>query len=114
MKSVLIAIVALGLCYAAAYSAPPSEDAIYEGEYFYNFENSYLTPDGKDEEWCIDARSMSKAMLPAKDATGQWGTSHVVVRGKLSARGSYGGLGRCEHVLVVTEIVKVTNMRGRE
>ena len=97
----------------ACASAPP-KDPIYSGEYFYNFEFSYLTPDGKDEQWCIDAGSMSKAMLPATHESGPWGRSHVVVSGRLGPRGSYGGLGVCEHVLTVTEIVQVTNMRGRD
>jgi len=89
------------------------KDPLYSGEYFYNFESSYLTPDGKDEAWCIGAGQMGQAMLPAKDVNGQWGTSRVVVRGKLGPRGSYGGLGRCQHVLDVTEIVEVSDMRGR-
>lgn len=97
---------------ACAYA--PVKDPIYRGEYFYNFESSYLTPNGKDEAWCIDAGTMSKAMLPAKDTNGQWGISDVVVRGKLGPAGSYGGLGRCRHVLYVTEIVEVSNMRGRD
>lgn len=97
----------------AACASGPSKDPVYRGEYFYNFENSHLTPDGSKEAWCIDAGTMSEAMLPAGDANGQWGTSRVVVRGKLSAPGSFGGLGRCRRVLEVTEIVEVSNMRGR-
>lgn len=92
--------------------AAPSADATYSGEYFYNFENSFLTPDGKKESWCVDSRLMTKAMLPAKDSTGPWGMSHVVVRGKIGALGKYGGLGRCNRVLTVTALVEVTNMRG--
>lgn len=100
----------------------PPKDPLYSGEYFYNFESSFLTPEGKDEAWCIDAGKMSKAMLPATDANGSWGTSHVVLRGKLGPegvippqnQGSFGGLGRCKRVLDITEVVQVTNMRGRE
>jgi hypothetical protein len=88
------------------------QEPTYSGEYFYNFENAFLTPDGKNEEWCLDG-DMSKAELPAKDANGPWGTSHVVVRGELGPQGHFGGLGRCERVLKVTELVKVSNMRGR-
>ena len=98
----------------AACSHRSQTDPIYSGEYFYNFESSYLTPQGKDEAWCIDAGKMSKAMLPATDANGSWGTSQVVLRGKLGPEGSFGGLGRCKRVLDVTKIVEVTKMRGRE
>ena len=90
-----------------------SQDSTYSGEYFYNFENAYLTPDGKSEEWCLDG-DMSKAELPAKDPNGPWGTSHVVVRGKLGPEGHFGQLGMCERVLTVTSVVRVTNMRGRQ
>lgn len=113
MKTLVVLAMAFVASLAACASGPVRDPA-YSGEYFYNFENSYLTPDGKDEAWCIDAGSMAKAMLPAKDVNGQWGTTHVVVRGKLSPAGSYGGLGRCKHVLDVTEIVEVSNMRGRD
>ena len=112
MKTFVVVALTLAASLASCASGP-AKDPVYAGEYFYNFENSYLTPDGKDEAWCIDAGSMAKAMLPAKDVNGRWGTSHVVVRGKLSPSGSYGGLGRCKHVLDVTEIVEVSNMRGR-
>lgn len=98
----------------AACNTLPTKDPLYSGEYFYNFESSFLTPKGKDEAWCIDAGKMSKAMLPATDANVSWGTSHVILRGKLGPEGSFGGLGRCKRVLNVTEIVQVTNMRGRE
>ena len=101
------------LALLAGCATSPPKDPLYSGEYLYNFESSYLTPDGKNEAWCIDAGRMGRAMLPAKDANGQWGTSHVVVRGKLGPRGSYGGLGRCQHVLDITEIVEVSDMRGR-
>ncbi|WP_394695789.1 hypothetical protein [Pseudoxanthomonas japonensis] len=101
------------LALLAGCATSPPEDPLYSGEYFYNFESSYLTPDGKNEAWCIDAGRMGRAMLPAKDVNGQWGTSRVVVRGKLGPRGSYGGLGRCQHVLDITEIVEVSDMRGR-
>jgi len=107
----LAVVISASLTACASGSA---KNPAYSGEYFYNFESSYLTPDGRDEAWCIDAGSMTKAMLPAKDVNGQWGTSHVVVRGKLGLPGSYGGLGRCKHVLDVTEIVGVSNMRGRD
>jgi hypothetical protein len=113
MKTFAALAVVLSASLVACASAP-AKDPAHSGEYFYNFENSYLTPDGKDEAWCINAGSMAKAMLPVKDVNGQWGTSHVVVRGKLSPPGSYGGLGRCKHVLDVTEIIEVSNMRGRD
>ena len=104
-------LLTLLIAWAVSCTALAKDDPIYSGEYFYNFENSYLTPDGKNEAWCISS-GMSKAMLPAADTNGQWGTSHVVVRGKLGPKGSYGGLGRCNRVLTLTKLVKVTNMRG--
>ena len=107
-------ISALVLCVSVAgCSTGVAKDPIYSGEYFYNFENSHLTPDGKDEAWCINAGVMSQAMLPATDVNGQWGTSRVTVRGKLGPEGSYGGLGRCKRVLDVTEIIEVKDKRGR-
>ncbi|MBN8224295.1 MAG: hypothetical protein J0L89_05705 [Xanthomonadales bacterium] len=112
--SKLCTLAFLVLSLLAGCASSPPKDPLYSGEYFYNFESSYLTPDGKDEAWCIDAGRMERAMLPARDVNGQWGTSHVVVRGKLGPRGSYGGLGRCRHVLEVTEIIEISNMRGRD
>ena len=109
-RTVLITLVAA----TTAANVVAAEEPVYAGEYFYNFENSYLTPDGKHEEWCIDPRLMARAMLPAQDANGRWCTSRVEVRGTLGPEGSYGGLGRCRRVLTVTELVKVSNMRGRE
>ena len=97
----------------AACAATRAKDPIYKGEYFYNFESSYLTPEGEHEAWCVDPGVMGRAMLPAVDANGPWGRSRVVVRGKLGPSGSYGGLGRCKHVLIVTDIVEVKEMRGR-
>lgn len=104
---------AFAFCTISGFGSTTSDDPIYRGEYFYNFENSYLTPDGKNEQWCINS-DMSKAMLPAKNPGGRWGTSYVVVRGKLGPEGSFGGLGRCKRVLEVTEILEVKNMRGRD
>lgn len=80
----------------------------YSGEYFYNFEFAYLTPQGKSEEWCLSG-DMSKAELPEG-----WGTSQVVVEGTLGPRGKYGNLGACERVLTVTRLVEVSDRRGRE
>jgi len=98
----------------SACSTTPPKDPVYSGLYFYNFENSHLTPDGKTEAWCINAGAMRAAMLPAAHSSGPWGTARVVVRGKLGPEGSYGGLGRCKRVLEVTEIVEVYDKRGRE
>ena len=72
----------IGACLQSRLDGPKAKDPVFSGEYFYNFENSYFTPNGKDEAWCINS-DMSKAMLPAKSRGEQWGTSYVVVRGKL-------------------------------
>ena len=106
--------ISLLLAVLAGCATKPPKDPLYSGEYFYNFENSYLIAEGNSEAWCINAGQMEQVMLPAKEGQRPWGRSHVVVRGKLGPRGSYGGLGRCKHVLDVTEIVEVSNMRGRE
>jgi hypothetical protein len=111
MKTFTVLAMVIGASLTACASVPTKNPA-YSGEYFYNFENAIFTPDGKAEDWCLSGISMQKAELPAKDAGGPWGTSHVVLRGKLGPMGSYGGLGRCKHVLNVTEIVEITNMRG--
>lgn len=106
-------ILALALGTSAAHAGAGSKDPIYRGRYFYNFENSYLTPDGKKEEWCIDS-DMSKAMLPPDSRGEQWGSAYVVVRGKLGPEGRFGGLGRCKRMLHVTEILEVKDKRGRD
>lgn len=80
--------------------------------YFYNFENSVLTPDGKDEAWCIDS-DMSKAMLPPDKHGVQWGTAYVIVRGKLGPEGKFGSMGTCRRMLEVIEILEVKDMRRR-
>ena len=95
----------------AACASTPRGPVVYSGEYFYNFENAVLTPDDTDVRWCVQG-DMSKAELPAEDASGRWGTSHVVVRGTLGPSGHYGNLGSCERVLSVTKILKVSDMKG--
>lgn len=83
----------------------------YSGEYFYNFEYAYLTPDGLNEQWCLKG-NMSEAELPSSNGKGAEGTSHVTVQGTLGPRGSYGNMGVCKRILTVTKLVKVSNMRG--
>jgi hypothetical protein len=115
LKKIRISIalaLALVLGTAPARAGPVSKDPVFRGTYFYNFENSFLTPDGKDEAWRIDA-DMSKAMLPPDRHGAQWGTAYVVLRGKLGPKGHFGGLGRCKRVLEVTEILQVENKRRR-
>src|SRR5690606_6175119 len=100
-------VVALTLAFSGC-----SSDSTYSGEYFYNFENAIFTPDGSSETWCLEG-DVSEAELPATHSTGPWGTSQVVIRGKLGPEGKFGNLGRCKRVLTVTELVAVSNMRGR-
>ena len=87
------------------------EDSTYRGTYFYNYEAAHITPEDLDERWCTDG-DMSKAELPSNHPTGPWGRSDVSVRGRLGPRGRYGGLGACDHILYVTEVLEVSNMRG--
>lgn len=93
-------------------AVPASKDSVFRGIYFYNFENSVFTPDGKDESWCIDS-DMSKAMLPPDKHGAQWGTAYVIVRGKLGPEGKFGSMGMCRRMLEVTEILEVKDKRRR-
>lgn len=83
----------------------------YNGEYFYNFEYAYLTPEGLNEQWCLKG-NMSNAELHSNNGKSTEGTSYVTVQGTLGPRGSYGNLGICKRILTVTKLVKVANMRG--
>jgi hypothetical protein len=83
----------------------------YSGEYFYNFEYAYLTPEGLNEQWCLKG-DMSNAELHSNDGKGVEGTSHITVQGTLGPRGNYGNLGICKRILTVTKLVRVANMRG--
>lgn len=98
----------LALLLAATTVAAAKDEIAYSGEYFYNFEFAYLTPDGKSEQWCIKG-DMSRAERPDR-----WGTSRVIVEGTLGPEGRYGNLGVCKRILTVSRLVKVVNMRGRE
>ena len=97
--NILHTLIFLIIALLSACTITPQKDPQYSGEYFYNFESSYLTPDGKDESWCINSGIMSPAMLPAEHPSGPWGRAHVVVRGKLGPEGRFGGLGACKRVL---------------
>lgn len=103
--------VVLLLAASCASSSALSEIGVYKGAYFYNFENSVLTPRGTAERWCVDG-DMSKAMLPAKSTTGPWGTAEVEIRGDLGPVGRYGGLGACSRVLTVLEVISVKNKKS--
>ena len=102
---------ALTFSTVVACANPVSKESVFRGRY--NFENSHLTPDGKDEAWCINS-DMSKTMLPADNNGQQWGSAHIVVRGILGPEGRYGGLESCNRVLEVTEILAVTDKRGQK
>lgn len=106
--NILRAIVISLIVVCAGCKTVPSETAIYSGEYFYNFEFAYLAPDGEDERWCIDG-GMAEAELPER-----WGTTYVVIEGRLGPIGSYGNLGVCKRILAVTRLISVKNKRGRE
>jgi hypothetical protein len=59
-----------------------TKEETYSGEYFYNFEYAYLTPDGSNEQWCLKG-DMSAAELPSHDGKGAERTSYVTVQGTL-------------------------------
>jgi len=102
-------VVALLLGVGAVASAYAAEKAItVRGEYFYNFEYAYITPDGKSERWCVKG-DMSRAELPER-----WGTTTVEVAGSLGPEGKYGNLGACNRVLNVHRLLKAENLRGKQ
>jgi hypothetical protein len=109
----LMGAVAVLLCGGCATSRQPDPGEVYSGTYFYNFESSSFTPDGTDEAWCLSG-NMEQAELPAKGASGPWGTAHVVVRGTLSPPGHYCNMGASKFVLKVSQVLKVSDKRARE
>ncbi|MGN6381799.1 MAG: hypothetical protein ACTHMK_04290 [Dyella sp.] len=91
----------------------PAASKVFSGTYFYNFESSSFTPDGTDETWCLSG-SMQEAELPARGASGPWGTAHVVVLGALSGPGHYCNLGASRYILTVSQVIKVSDKRAQE
>ena len=91
----------------SACATPLKGGGTYAGSYFYNFEFSYLTPNGTDERWCVNG-DMSSAELPEG-----WGTSDVVVQGVIGPPGHYGNLGACQRIIKVTKVLRISNQRGR-
>jgi hypothetical protein len=100
--------IAVALCVSGCATAPGK---VYSGTYFYNFESSSFTPDGTDEQWCLNG-SMEQAELPGKGASGPWGTAHVVVRGQLSPPGHYCNLGASKYMLKVYKLIKVSDRQA--
>jgi len=112
LLSIIGTTVAL-LCGGCATTTQPGPGKVYSGTYFYNFESSSFTPDGTDETCCLSG-NMKQAELPAKGASGPWGTARVVVRGTLSAPGHYCNLGASKYLLTVSQVLKVSDKRARE
>ena len=101
-----------GIAVACVACGALSETGVYKGSYFYNFENSTLTPQGTTERWCVDG-DMSKAILASKKSASEpWGTADVKIRGELGPVGRYGGLGACSRVLTVHEVIAVSNKKS--
>lgn len=111
MKHRKLVTTGLLLCLAGCASLG-TRVGTYSGEYFYNFEYAYLTPDGLNEQWCLKG-DMSEAELPSHDGRGAEGRSYVTVQGTLGPRGRYGNLGVCKRILTVTKLIQVTNVRGK-
>ena len=108
MHKSLLAAAAL-LLSACASTAP--KDQLYRGEYFYNFESASFTPDGGHEAWCVNSAKLKDAELPRTG--GPWGTAHVVLRGVLSADGSYCNMGAYKHFLEITEVVEISDRKSK-
>ena len=98
--------------FASSAFASGATVAVYEGQYFYNFENAIITPKGGNECWAIKG-DLSAAELPGKNGAPPWGTADVVVRGVLSPKGHYGNLGACTHQIAVLEVLKIANRQQR-
>jgi hypothetical protein len=109
----LAAVPVILLMDGCATAKQPAPSKVFSGTYFYNFESSSFTPDGKGESWCLSG-NMQQAELPAKGASGPWGTAHVVVLGTLSPPGHYCNLGASRYVLTVSQVLKVSDKRTRE
>ena len=101
---VFAALLLIGGC--STNNAP----TVIRGEYFYNFENAALTPDGKTECWEVRG-DMSAAELLGDHPSGPWGRSKVEVVGTLSAPGEFGNMGTCTRLLTVTEVLSVQHLR---
>mgnify|MGYP001087042858 FL=1 len=109
----LAAVPVILLMDGCATAKQPAPSKVFSGTYFYNFESSSFTPDGKGESWCLSG-NMQQAELPAKGASGPWGTAHFVVLGTLSPPGHYCNLGASRYVLTVSQVLKVSDKRTRE
>ena len=94
----------------AISSCARTDTLVVRGEYFYNFENASLTPDGKEECWEVKG-DMSSAEFGGNGTSRPWGISNVVVRGALSAPGKYGNMGRCTREISVTEVISAENIK---
>jgi hypothetical protein len=109
----IIGTAAILLCGGCATTTGSASSKVYSGTYFYNFESSSFTPDGIGETWCLNG-NMEQAELPAKGASGPWGTARVVVRGTLSPPGHYCNLGASKYVLTVSQVLRVSDKRAQE
>jgi hypothetical protein len=79
----------------------------YRGTYFSNFENSMLALDGGDEALCVRSPDLEDRLVSPHESV----RANVVVRGRLVRRNHSGGLGACRGVLLVTEVIEVTQVR---
>ena len=91
---------------AAAVADKYNPPVVVEGVYFYNFENSYITPKGSSECWVVNG-DMSAAELSAAGAATHSGTVEVKVKGMLGGPGHFGNLGACTHMFWVARIIHV-------
>ena len=91
-------------------SCARTDTPVVRGEYFYNFENASLIPDGKEECWEVKG-DMSRAEFRGNGTSRPWGFSNVVVRGVLSAPRKYGNMGRCTREISVTEVISAEHIK---
>jgi len=95
-------------CVLVLAGCAASMERTYRGEYFLNFENSVLTPEDGGPRLCVRSPQLAER-LGAQGATVR---AKVAVRGQVSGKGHYCGLGAYERVLTVTEIVDISDVRA--
>jgi hypothetical protein len=91
-----------------------SEQGTYSGYYAYGFETSYFLPEGKKEKWWLQGTAPCPEIQAKSPPMGPSPILFVVVRGKLSGKGSHGHMGAYSRELTATEVVSCRIIRSNE